>query len=80
MKKFLSVSVTCCPGSSLHEAHVYYTDDEAGLKLSFDLPYEQGMKELRKLEKRLGRPAALIVNRYNRDVSYKELFGYIDRE
>lgn len=80
MKRYMSVQVIISEGSCLHRARIYYTDDELGLELSYTTDYENGMKELRKLEKRLGRPAEMIVNRYNRNIAYKELYGYIDRE
>lgn len=80
MKKYMDVMVTCCPGSSLHAARVYYSDEEAELELFFQLSYEDGMKELRKLEKRLGRMATIVVNQFDRNIAYKELYGYIDRE
>ena len=80
MKKYMSVYVTICEDSSLHGAYINYTDEEADVDLSFKTDYEQGMKELRKLEKLLGKPAQLTVNRYNPTISYKTLYGYIDRE
>ena len=80
MKKYMYVQVTISEGSCVNGARIYYSDDELGLELSYATDYKDGMKELRKLEKRLGRPAALVVNRYNRNISYKELHGYIDRE
>lgn len=80
MKKFMSVTVTSCPGSCIHEARVAYSDDELGLDLSYVVSYEQGMIALRQLEKLLHRPARMIVNQFDPSISYKELFGYIDRE
>ena len=80
MKRFMSVRVTISEGSAIHRAHLYYTDDELGLQLSTYVPYEEGMKQLRQLEKLLNRPAKLIINHYNPTIAYKELYGYIDRE
>jgi len=80
MKRYVSIRVTACEGSYVHGAHLYYSDEELGLEIDTTLSYEEGMKQLRQLEKLLNRPAQLVVNRYNRDISYKELYGVIDRE
>ena len=81
MKKFLGVCISYDRSDpSINTAHLYYEDSEIGLKLSLKLTYEQGMEELHKLEERLGCSAKLNPNRYNSDIVYKELYGYIDRE
>lgn len=80
MKRFMSVRVTNCEGSSIHGGHIYYTDDDIGLELSVDVPYEEGMTQLRKLEKLLHKFAKTTVNQYDSEITYKELYGYIDRE
>ena len=80
MKRFMAVRVTICEGSSIHGAYIYYTDDELGIELSNNVSYDEGMKQLRKLEKLLNKPAKLVINHYNHTISYKELSGYIDRE
>ena len=80
MKRYMSVQVTISEGSCLHGARIYYTDDELGLELSYTTDYEHGMKDLRKLEKILKKPAQMIINRFDPKIAYKELYGYIDRE
>ena len=80
MKRFMAVRVTNCEGSSIHGGHIYYTDDEIGLQLSTNVSYEEGMNQLRKLEKLLNKSAEMTVSRYDPEIAYKELFGYIDRE
>lgn len=80
MKRFMAVTVTICEGSPIHGAHVYYTDDELDIELSHSVSYVEGMKQLRKLEKLLNKSAELIINPYDPTISYKELYGYIDRE
>jgi len=80
MKRFMAVKVTICEGSSIHGGHIYYTDDDIGLELSTDVSYEEGMIQLRKLEKLLCKPAKMTVNQYDSEIAYKDLFGYIDRE
>lgn len=80
MKQFMSVTVTICEGSSIHGARVYYSDDKLGIELSTNVSYDEGMKQLRKLEKLLNKSAKLVINHYDPTISYKELYGYIDRE
>ena len=80
MKKYMSVIVTICEGSSIHGAHLYYSDDELGLEIATTISYEDGMKQLRQLEKRLGKPAQMKINQFDRGIAYKELYGFIDRE
>lgn len=80
MKRFMAIRVTICKGSSIHGGHIYYTDDEIGLELSTTVSYEEGMAQLRKLEKRLRKPAEMTINQYNSEIAYKDLYGYIDRE
>ena len=80
MKKYMSVTVTICEGSSIHGARFYYSDDELGLEIATTVSYEEGMKLLRQLEKRLGEPAQMKINQFDREIAYKELYGFIDRE
>ena len=80
MKKYMAVTVTICNGSSIHGARLYYSDDELGLEIATNISYEEGMKQLRQLEKRLGRPAQMKINQFDREIAYKELYGFIDRE
>ena len=80
MKKYMSVTVTICEGSCINGARLYYSDDELGLDIATNLSYEEGMKQLRRLEKLLGKPAQMKINQFDREIAYKELYGYIDRE
>lgn len=80
MKKYMSVTVTICEDSSIHGARLYYSDEEAGLEIATTISYEEGMKQLRQLEKRLGRTAKMTINQFDRAIAYKELYGFIDRE
>jgi len=80
MKKYMSVTVTICEGSSIHGAQLYYSDDELELEIATTISYEEGMKQLRQLEKRLSKPAQMTINRFDRKIAYKELHGYLDRE
>ena len=80
MKKFMSVRVTISNYPSLHNAYVAYSDDELGIDLHYDTTYENGMAQLRKLEKLLNRPAKLVINQFDPAISYKELYGFVDRE
>lgn len=80
MNKYMSVTITLCHGSCINGARLYYSDDELGLEIATTVSYEEGMKQLRQLEKRLGKPAQMTINQFDRTIAYKELHGYIDRE
>lgn len=80
MKKYMAVTITICNGSSIHGARLYYSDDELGLEIATNISYEEGMKQLRQLEKRLGRPAEMKINQFDQEIAYKELYGFLDRE
>lgn len=58
-------------------ASIYYRDEETNFELSIMVSYEEGMRELRKLEKRLNRVATLDVNRFNSYICTKQLAGII---
>lgn len=58
-------------------ASIYYKDEEENFELSIMVSYKEGMRELRKLEKRLNKVATLNVNRYNVYICTKQLAGII---
>lgn len=80
MKKYMAVTITIYSGSCANRAHLYYSDDELGLEISTAVSYEEGMKQLRRLEKHLDKPAQMRINQFDREIAYKELYGFIDRE
>ncbi len=79
MTKYMAVTITICRESSLQGAFLYYSDSNTGLEISVNLSYEEGMKQLRQLEKLLNQVASITVNEFNPEISYKRLYGYIDR-
>ena len=76
----MAVRLTICEGTSIHGAHLYYSDEELGLEISTKLSYNDGMKQLRKLEKLLGKTATMTINQFDRSIAYKELYGFFGRE
>lgn len=80
MKKYMSVIITICKSSRIQGGWLYYSDDDLKLEIATEISYEDGMKQLRQLEKRLGKPAKMRINELNRDIAYKELNGFLDRE
>ncbi len=80
MKKYMAVTVTIYSGSCANGARLYYSDDELGLEIATTISYEEGMKQLRRLEKLLGKSAQIKINQFDRNIAYKELYGFIDRE
>ena len=80
MKKYMAILITIYGNSCDNNARLYYTDDELGLEIATTISYEEGMTQLRQLEKRLGKPAQMKINQFDRNIAYKELYGFIDRE
>jgi len=80
MKKYMAVTVTTGNNSCINSAYLYYSDEELGLEIATVISYEEGMKQLRQLEKRLGKPAQMKINQFDREIVYKELYGFLDRE
>lgn len=80
MKKYMSVTVTISNSSSINGAFLYYSDDDLKLEISTNISYKEGMKQLRKLEKLLGKPAQMTINQFDRNIAYKELHGYLDND
>ena len=60
-----------------NNASISYIDEEENFELNIMVSYEEGMRELRKLEKRLNKIATLDVNRYNVHICTKQLVGII---
>ena len=75
---FIRLEITICPGHSIHTAYLGYIDNKLGIKTGKDISYEQGMKILRKLEKRLGKVATMTINSFDPSISYKEIYGFLD--
>lgn len=72
--KLLSIRVTHtenCP--ILNYGHVIYINEERKTERSLELNYENGMKLLRRLEKRFNKFAEMGVNPYDNSICYKEL-------
>ena len=80
MKQFMAVTITICKDSSIHGGHIYYNDKECNITRSEDVSYEEGMTQLRRLEKLLHTTAKMTINQYDPRIAYKTLFGDIDRE
>jgi hypothetical protein len=55
-----------------------YDDEEADVHLHLHLSYEEGMRELHKLEEKLGKRAEHNINRYDASITYDELYGVIE--
>lgn len=75
---YISITFSSDPNSDINRACIYYSDDKLGLEQMNHVSIKEGMIALRQLEKALGRPAEMTVNRFNRNISYKELHGILD--
>lgn len=78
MKRYMAITIEISSNPKWNKARIYYCDDELHLEMYHVISYEEGMKELRQLEKRLGKTATLTINRFDPHFSYKELYGYLD--
>ena len=56
------------------EPHVFFTE---GDNEYCDLSYEEGMRQLRLLEKALGRCAQLQINQFDPTICTKVLYGWV---
>ena len=78
MKRYMMIIIEISKNPEWNKARIYYSDDELGLEMHHIVSYESGMKELRQLEKRLGKTAKLVINQFDPSLSHKELSGYLD--
>lgn len=77
--KYMDITVTTHIGKPTYSCAVlFYDDDEADIHLHLHLSYEEGMRELQKLEQKLGKKAEHTVNRYDDSIVYDELHGIIE--
>ena len=77
--KYMNITVTTYTGHPEYtRAVLFYDDDEADIHLQLHLSYEEGMRELHKLEQKLGKKAEHTINRYDDSITYDELHGIIE--
>lgn len=77
--KYMYIAVTTCTKHpELTSAVLFYDDDEADIHLHLHLSYEEGMRELHKLEQKLGAQAEHTINRYDDSIVYDELHGLFE--
>lgn len=76
---FMKVSITYFNNRpELSYGHMYLSVDNCQLELSHDMPLEDAEAEMEKLKERLGAEPTRSVNRYNNDMIYVELYGFLD--
>lgn len=62
----------------LSYGRMYLSVDSCHLELAHDMPLEDAEVEMEKLKERLGAEPTRHVNRYNSDMVYVELDGFLD--
>lgn len=62
----------------LSYGRMYLSVDSCHLELAHDMPLEDAEAEMAKLKERLGTEPTRTVNRYNNDMAYVELYGFLD--
>lgn len=80
MKKHYYLTYTFFSNAPELNSYVYSTSvkNRKGSKIHTIKSYEEAMKVLRQLEKKLGRSADLTINRYTTNIFYKELHGWVE--
>ena len=79
MNTYVSVSITNYGmGSTLSHGHIYIAVESCQLEIGHQVTVEVALKEMAKLAKRLGKAPTLTANQFNREISYRELRGYLD--
>lgn len=73
--KTISITKTC--GPHINETRIGYYDTEAHINLFLIVDNEQGERELRKWERKLGIKREESINEYSADIIYYSLYGCI---
>lgn len=77
--KWMNIIVsTFTDNPEMNCAVLFYDDDDANVHLALHPTYEEGLTELRKLEKRLGKLATREVNPNNPHIFNDSLSGLFD--
>ena len=78
--KFMRIVVTTYTEDPAYTSAVlFYDDDKADVHLHLHLSYEEGMRELHKLEQKLGKQAERTINRFNSSIIDDEVYGIIEQ-
>lgn len=79
MNTFMKVSIIYFSNRpELSYGHMYMSINSCQLELSHDMPLDDAEAEMEKLKERLGTEPTRTVNRYNSDMHYVELYGFLD--
>ena len=77
MNTYMSVSITDF-GNGHREGYIFISIDSCKLEVAHRLSYEEALKEMAKLAKRLNKAPDMNINWYNPSIFYRELAGYLD--
>ena len=79
MNTFMKVSIIYFSNRpELSYGHIYMSINSCQLELSHDMSLDDAEAEMEKLKERLGAEPTRSVNRYNSDMHYVELYGFLD--
>lgn len=75
---FVRVEVTSYGSNhKFNGGYIGFIDHKLGFQVHKNVSYEQGMRLLRKLEKRFGQVALPICNQFNPGICHKEISGFL---
>lgn len=79
MNTYMSVKITNYGmNNDMNYGYIHVSVDNCGLDVSHRVSFEVAVQEMAKLAKKLGKAPTLVINWYNPEISYRELYGYLD--
>ena len=79
MNTYVSISITNYGmDSKLNDGIIYIAVENCKLEMCHRVSYEEALKEMAKLAKKLNKAPAMSINWFNPEISYRELRGWLD--
>ena len=79
MNTYVSISITNYGmDSKLNGGTIYISVENCKLEMCHRVSFEEALKEMAKLAKKLGKAPTFSANWFNPEISYRELRGYLD--
>jgi hypothetical protein len=79
MNTYVSINITNYGmDSKLNSGIIYISVENCKLEMCHRVSFEEAIKEMAKLAKKLGKAPTFSTNWFNPEISYRELRGYLD--
>lgn len=79
MNTYVSITITNYGmDSKLNYGIIYIAVENCKLEMCHQVSFEEAVKEMAKLAKKLGKAPTFSANWFNPEISYRELRGYLD--